>query len=136
MFKPPKLHHTFSVDGAVRCIHISFVKPENAWISDDKGNIIFTNLKGDNLHNVKRKSRNHGIHTVNSDSELIYIDDENNIKKLLKDKKATMIFLANNSTLRLLCVYWSEPTDSLLVGMGHNPKGTKRGNQTLKVARN
>lgn len=138
-FKPPKLHHTFSVDGADRCIHISFVKPENAWISDDKDNIILTNSKGDNLHHVKRKSRNHGIHTVNSDSELIYIDNENNIRKLLKDKKATMIFLANNSKWRLLCIYWSETTDSLLVGMGHKPlRYQKRepnieGSQELKI---
>lgn len=139
VFKPPKLHHTFSVDGADRCIHISFVKPENAWISDDKGNIIFTNSKGDNLHHVKRISRNRGIHTVNSDSELIYIDSENNIKKLLKDKKTTMIFLANNSSRRLLCIYWSEPTDSLLVGMGHKPQMYQKrepnmeGSQELKI---
>lgn len=138
-FKPPKLHHTFSVDGADRCIHISFVKPENAWISDDKDNIIFTNSKGDNLHHVKHKSRNHGIHTVNSDSELIYIDNENNIRKLLKDKKATMIYLANNSKWRLLCIYWSETTDSLLVGMSHKPQMYQKrepnieGSQELKI---
>lgn len=121
MFKPPKLHHTFSVDGVDGCIHISFVKPENAWISDHKRNIFFTNSKGDNLHHVKRISRSHGIHTVNNDNELIYIDDENNIKKLLKDKKATMVFLANNSTWRPLCIYWSKTTESLLVGMIHKP---------------
>lgn len=116
-----------------------FVKPENAWISDDKDNIIFTNSKGDNLHHVKRISRNHGIHTVNSDSELIYIDNENNIKKLLKDKKATMIFLQNNSTMRPLCIYWSETTDSLLVGMSHSPlryqkrEPNMEGSQELKI---
>nr|XP_034309027.1 uncharacterized protein LOC105333023 isoform X2 [Crassostrea gigas] len=32
-----------------------------------------------------------------------------------------MIFLTNNSTLRLICIYWSKTTDSLLVGMGHKP---------------
>lgn len=92
VFKPPKLLHTFSVDGADRSIHISFVKPENVWISDHKGNIIFTNTKGDNLHYVKGLGRSPGIHTVNSDSELIYIDDENNIKKVLKDKKLPRYF--------------------------------------------
>lgn len=71
---------------------------------------------------MKGLGRSPGIHTVNSDSELIYIDDENNIKKVLKDKKATTIFLANNSKWRLRCVYRSQATDSLLVGMSHKPK--------------
>lgn len=61
------------------------------------------------------------------------------LKKLLKDKKATMIFLANNSKWRLLCIYWSETTDSLLVGMDHKPQMYQKrepnmeGSQELKI---
>lgn len=109
----------FLVDGVDKCIYIFFVKLENVWISDDKDNIIFINLIGDNLYYVKCKSWNYGIYIVNSDSELIYIDNENNIKKLFKDKKVIMIFLVNNFMWWLLCIYWFEFIDSLLVGMGY-----------------
>lgn len=118
-FKFLKFYYMFLVDGVDRCIYIFFVKLEYVWISDDKDNIIFINLKGDNFYYVKCKSWNYGIYIVNSDSELIYIDDENNIKKLLKDKKVIMIFLVNNFKWWLLCIYWFEFIDSLLVGMSY-----------------
>lgn len=118
-FKFLKFYYMFLVDGVDRCIYIFFVKLEYVWISDDKDNIIFINLKGDNLYYVKCKSWNYGIYIVNSDSELIYIDKENNIKKLLKDKKVIMIFLVNNFKWWLLCIYWFEFIDSLLVGMSY-----------------
>lgn len=87
-------------------------------ISDISNNLIFTNTKCDNTHHVNHIGRGQGIHTVNSDSELIYIDNSNNIKKLSSDTKTTTTFVeATHPQWRKTCVFWSKTTEDLLVGM-------------------
>lgn len=71
-----------------------------------------------NIHHVNHIGRGHGIHTVNSDNELIYIDNANNIKKLSSDTKTTTTFVeATHPQWRKTCVFWSKTTEDLLVGM-------------------
>lgn len=57
------------------CNHISCVTSDRAWVCDGEYNIILTNTTGDTIHRVKDSCFDlYGLHTVNSGSELIYID--------------------------------------------------------------
>lgn len=85
------------------------MEPNNVWVSDISNNLIFTNTKCENIHHVNHINigRGHGIHTVNSDNELIYIDNANNIKKLSSDTKTTTTFVeATHPQWRKTCVFW------------------------------
>lgn len=98
--------------------HLSPVTPDKVWVSDTRNNLILKNTAGGTLHHIMDLYNGDGVHTVNSMSELIYIDREHGIKKLSKDRK-TLTTLINNtlSEWKPLCVYWSPFTEDLLVGM-------------------
>lgn len=83
----------FVVDGVDICKYIFFVELNNVWVSDISNNFIFINMKCKNIYYVNYIGRGYGIYIVNSDNELIYIDNVNNIKKLLSDIKMIIIFV-------------------------------------------
>nr|XP_034319871.1 uncharacterized protein LOC105336432 isoform X2 [Crassostrea gigas] len=119
LMSPPELLPSLTVTGVDRCIHISCVTSDRVWVSD-WNNLMLTDTTGVPLHRVEdsRSGYNRGIHTVNSESELIYIDRDYNINKLSKDLKTTTTFIERtDSTWKPLCVYWSPSTGDLLVAM-------------------
>nr|XP_034319813.1 uncharacterized protein LOC109619606 isoform X1 [Crassostrea gigas]XP_034319814.1 uncharacterized protein LOC109619606 isoform X1 [Crassostrea gigas]XP_034319815.1 uncharacterized protein LOC109619606 isoform X1 [Crassostrea gigas]XP_034319816.1 uncharacterized protein LOC109619606 isoform X1 [Crassostrea gigas]XP_034319817.1 uncharacterized protein LOC109619606 isoform X1 [Crassostrea gigas]XP_034319818.1 uncharacterized protein LOC109619606 isoform X1 [Crassostrea gigas]XP_034319819.1 un len=129
LMSPPKLLHSLTVTGVGGCFHISCVTSDRVWVSDDEDNIILTDTTGVHLHRVEHSDSvytlSNGLHTVNSESELIYIDSNYNINKLSKDMKTTTTFIERtDSTWRQQCVYWSPSTGDLLVGMWNNRTGT------------
>uniref|UniRef100_K1RFG2 B box-type domain-containing protein n=1 Tax=Magallana gigas TaxID=29159 RepID=K1RFG2_MAGGI len=100
------------------CLHISIATPDCVWISDEL-NMVLMDVK-DNLKYVKNSCNGLflGIHTVNSESDLFYIDEDYNINKLPKDMKTTTTFIERtDSRWKPQCVYWSPFTGDLLVGM-------------------
>eukprot|EP00105_Crassostrea_gigas_P042000 XP_019926148.1 PREDICTED: uncharacterized protein LOC109619741 [Crassostrea gigas] len=101
--------------------HISCVASDQVWVSDDDSNFILTNTTGDVLHRVEDScSGLYGLHTVNSEGELIYIDENYNINKMSKDLKTTTTFIeTTDSRWEPRCVYWSPSTGDLLVGMSN-----------------
>uniref|UniRef100_A0A8W8HKL3 Tripartite motif-containing protein 3 n=1 Tax=Magallana gigas TaxID=29159 RepID=A0A8W8HKL3_MAGGI len=118
LMSPPELLHCLTLTG-VGCFHISCVTSDRVWVSD-WGILILTDTTGVPLHHVKDSCRDlyKGLHTVNSESELIYIDRKRNINKLSKDMKTTTTFIERtDSTWWPGCVYWSPSTGDLLVGM-------------------
>nr|XP_034308033.1 uncharacterized protein LOC105321474 isoform X2 [Crassostrea gigas] len=128
----PELLPSLTATGVDSCFHISCVTSDRVWVNDDKNTIILTNTKGVPLHRVKDSCSGdifytgNGSHTVNSESELIYIDKKYNIMKLSNDMKTTKALLMNKkiSKWRPLCVYWSLPTGDLLVGMSKRKQRT------------
>nr|XP_034309995.1 uncharacterized protein LOC117683909 [Crassostrea gigas] len=123
----PEFHQSLTVTGVGSCLHISCVTSDRAWVSDHRYNIILTDTTGVPLHCVENScsSNNNGFHTVNSESELIYIDQNYNINKLSKDMKTITSFLEQtDSTRGPRCVYWSPSTGDLLVGMCYIHTGT------------
>ncbi|XP_052693964.1 uncharacterized protein LOC128172218 [Crassostrea angulata] len=115
----PKLLPSLTVTGVDRCHHISCVTLDRVWVSDED-NLMLIDTKGVPLHRVEDSCSdyNKGLHTVNSESELIYIDWNYNINKLSKDMKTTTTFIERtDSTWRPWCVFWSPSTGDLLVGM-------------------
>ncbi|XP_065932173.1 uncharacterized protein [Magallana gigas] len=113
-----ELHQSLTVPGVGRCYHISCVTSDRVWVSD-WNNLMLTDTTGVPLHRVEDSlSDLYGFHTVNSESELIYIDRNYNINKLSKDMKTTTTFIETTDyTWIPLCVYWSPSTGDLLVGM-------------------
>uniref|UniRef100_K1RIT4 Tripartite motif-containing protein 3 n=1 Tax=Magallana gigas TaxID=29159 RepID=K1RIT4_MAGGI len=122
LMSTPELLPSLTLTGVRRCYHISCVTSDRIWVSDDKDNLILTDATGVPLHRVEDSCRgvifSNGLHTVNSESELIYIERNYNINKLSKDMKTTTTFIERtDSTWIPQCVYWSPSTGDLLVGM-------------------
>ncbi|XP_065932120.1 uncharacterized protein [Magallana gigas] len=113
-----ELHQSLTLKGVNQCSHISCVTSDRVWVSD-YSNIMLTDTTGVPLHRVEDlwMCLFRGLHTVNSESELIYIDRKRNINKLSKDMKRTTTFKETTySTWEPECVYWSPSTGDLLVG--------------------
>nr|XP_034308067.1 uncharacterized protein LOC117683178 [Crassostrea gigas] len=126
LFSSPELLHSFRVPGVRHCYHISCISSKLVWVSDDH-NFILTNTTGDTQCRVKdlcRYLNYSGLHTVNSEGELIYIDRMHNINKLSNDMETTIFLRGTKSTWKPRCVYWSLSTGDLLVGMFNYPTRT------------
>ena len=122
-----ELHQSLTLTGVDRCYHISCVTSDRVWVSDHWNNLMLTDTTGVPLHRVEdSRSYLYGrLHTVNSESELIYIDRNYNINKLSKDMKTTTTFIERtDSTWDPRCVYWSPSTGDLLVGMYNDDTDT------------
>lgn len=108
------------------CFHISFVKSDRFWVSDNRTNLILFNANGDIERLLKNEiysdtsSYNTGAHTVNRQNEdLIYIDTNNNIKRVSKNG-IEFVCLENQDNLwKYRCVYSSSLSDNLLIGMSN-----------------
>lgn len=68
--------------------------PDRVWVSDNENNLILMDIEGpsmylfDDLCDCNALTGN-GSHTVNGESELIFIDTKYSIIKLSKDKTTT-----------------------------------------------
>ena len=126
MMQPPVLEKfPFEVGGINVCKHISCESTDRVWVSDAH-NIILRDIPTkesvhcvfDSLQNSRPDLPGLGLHTVNCQSELIYIDKEFNINKLSKDMKIKTIFIKTKDSLwSPQCVFYSPLTGDLLVGM-------------------
>nr|XP_034320657.1 uncharacterized protein LOC105323903 [Crassostrea gigas]XP_034320658.1 uncharacterized protein LOC105323903 [Crassostrea gigas]XP_034320660.1 uncharacterized protein LOC105323903 [Crassostrea gigas] len=116
-----EFHQSLTVTGVYHCcLHISCVTSDRVWVSDNRNKLMLTDTTGVPLHRVEDLCRDlyNGLHTVNSESELIYIDRNYNINKLSKDMKTTTTFIERTDSIwEPQCVYWSPSTGDLLVGM-------------------
>lgn len=102
MEPPKKLSISPKVTGIVCCHHISCVTPDRAWVSESQ-HLILTNKAGETLHHLKDLCRefHSGLHTVNSDGELFYIDKDYNIKRLSRDLQNTTLFLETTASRKV-----------------------------------
>lgn len=122
MMSSPELLHVFTVDGEYFCYHISCVTSDRVWVKNGDA-LILANTAGKSF--LRLEDKHYGIHTVNSDGELIYIDIDFNIKKLSKDMKTTTTLIEKKEpTWISQCVYWSSSTGDLLVGMYRKNQNT------------
>ncbi|XP_062590033.1 uncharacterized protein LOC134251648 [Saccostrea cucullata] len=111
------LQKSVTVSGVRECKHITRVSTDRVWISDDKGNLILTNTRGDTLDKVTGLATYvDGVHTVTQNGAVIYIDSDRNIIKRSKDKENTTL-IPYTSPWIPRSVYSSPSTGDLLVGM-------------------
>lgn len=107
----PELILSFTIRGLEFCNHITCVTSNLAWISDENHLILTNNAD----HTIKRlfffKDRQ-GDHTINSNNELIYIDDKNNIMILSNEMETPItfiestIFFSYSNLYNLVPLYW------------------------------
>lgn len=114
-----EFHQSFRVAGVHSCFHFSLQNAEEIWISEGK-NLILTNRAGDTKHVQKdlAKSLYGGGHTLNAESELIYIAGEKNINKVSYNLATVSAFIKiTDSAWKVQCVFSSPSTGNILVGM-------------------
>lgn len=120
----PELQKSFRVKDVDCCLHFSHVVPDKVWVSGDGRNIILTNTTGESIHcqnDLGNFTHSSGLHTVNSEDELFYIDRNNNIKKLSNDMKTLETFFERpDLTWLTKCMHCSKFTGDLLIGVYNN----------------
>ncbi|XP_078341301.1 uncharacterized protein LOC144617772 isoform X2 [Crassostrea virginica] len=119
LLSSPVVQKSLSLTGVEYCYHISCVTPDRVWVSDWDNLILTDTATGKQLHRVEHSLQSgHGIHTVNCEGELIYIDEEHNIIKLCNDMETTTTLIKHTDTTWIpKCVYCSPSSGDLLVGM-------------------
>lgn len=123
MMSGPAFHQCFTLTSVDGCYHIHRVISDRVWVSG-KNNIIQTNSTGVTLNQLEDVTI--GIHTVNNENELIYIDGSFQIKKLSKDMKTTTTIIEKtDSKWKPVCLYLSPTTGDLLVGEHKKEPDTK-----------
>lgn len=117
----PELHNSFTIKNVFGLVHVSFLTSNRVWVSERQQNLIMTNTKGDFLYQRKdlcNSINSVGLHTLNGEGDLIYIDNKYNINKLSKYMiRSTPFIQTTDSTWTPLCVCWSPSTGDILVGM-------------------
>nr|XP_022287961.1 uncharacterized protein LOC111100406 isoform X3 [Crassostrea virginica] len=126
LLSSPVVQKSLSVTGVESCDHISCVTPDRVWVSDYNNLILTDTATGKQLHSVENSlGSGTGIHTVNCEGELIYIDEEHNIIKLCNDMETTTTLIKHTDTTWIpRCVYCSPSSGDLLVGMRHTDTDT------------
>lgn len=122
LMSSPELHQSITLTNADGCKHITCLTPDRVWVSDRKNNIMLINATGDTLHNREDLCssffKGYGLHTVNKEGELIYIDRKYNINKLSTNLKTVATFIElTDETLLPQCVYCSAFNGDLLVAV-------------------
>nr|XP_022340414.1 uncharacterized protein LOC111135022 isoform X3 [Crassostrea virginica] len=79
----------YSVLSVDYVFHVSMDKPGRLWVSDGSGNLVQTDLQGNELQKIQTND-GYGYHTVAQDGDLIYTDqDKNVIYRITPDQKIT-----------------------------------------------
>ncbi|XP_078321491.1 uncharacterized protein LOC144621693 [Crassostrea virginica] len=126
LLSSPVVQKSLSVTGVKKCLHISCVTPDRVWVSDEVNLNLTDTATGKQLHSVEHPLDSWtGIHTVNCEGELIYIDEELNIIKLCNDMKTTTTLIKHaDTTWEPLCVFCSRSSGDLLVGLSRKDEDT------------
>lgn len=118
----PKLQTSLTLKHVSGCCHISIETSERVWVSG-KDNLIFTNSKGAISYCLKNFNEFCGMHSINKDKKLIYIDDEYNIITLANPMEKEMTCSSIKSfEWKPKCLSYCRSTDDILVGMYNKSK--------------
>ena len=119
LISPPLLMRSNTVREVDCFSHISCVTSVRVWVNDAFHLILIDLRTGYTLNRVDDSLHSYflGLHTVNSTSELTYIDEEFNIKSVSSDGKTKLFREREDAPWTPHCVYHSTITGDLLVGM-------------------
>nr|XP_022341340.1 uncharacterized protein LOC111135501 isoform X2 [Crassostrea virginica]XP_022341341.1 uncharacterized protein LOC111135501 isoform X2 [Crassostrea virginica] len=105
----------YSVPGVDSVYHVSADKSDRLWVSDYWGNLVQTDLQGNQLQKIQT-SGGQGYHTATQDGDLIYTDrDKRVIYRITPDKKIIEFIKTGDWTP--LSVHSSRINGDILVGM-------------------
>nr|XP_022312752.1 LOW QUALITY PROTEIN: tripartite motif-containing protein 45-like [Crassostrea virginica] len=111
----------YSVPGVDSAFHVSVDESGRLWVSDNKGNLVQTDLQGNLLQEIQTSGKSDGYHTATQDGGLIYTDKKRKkIYRITPDRKITEFIKTGN--WEPFSVHSSRINGDILVGMR---KGTK-----------
>nr|XP_022336228.1 uncharacterized protein LOC111132694 [Crassostrea virginica] len=106
----------YSVPGIDSVYHVSVDKSGRLWVSDERGNLVQTDLQGNLLQKIQTCGEDEGYHTATQDGDLMYTDkDKRVIYKITPDRKITEFIKTGD--WRPLSVHSSRINGDILVGM-------------------
>jgi tripartite motif-containing protein 2/3 len=109
----------FTAPGVDLAFHVSPDKSGRFWVSDSYGNLVHTDLEGNELQEIQTSDELYGHHTVTQDGELIFTDTDNNvINKITKDNEITKF--SKTGDWAPLSIHSSRINGNILVGMVKN----------------
>nr|XP_022345554.1 uncharacterized protein LOC111138056 isoform X3 [Crassostrea virginica] len=111
----------YRVPGVNEVCHVSVEKSDRLWVSDREGNLVQTDLQGNQLQKIQTSSRYEGYHTATQDGDLIYTDQyKKKIYRITPDRRITEFIKRGEWTP--FSVHSSRINGDLLVGMTEQGK--------------
>ncbi|XP_065929288.1 tripartite motif-containing protein 2-like [Magallana gigas] len=105
-----------TVPGVDSVYHLSLGKSGRLWVSDGDGNLVQTDLQGNQLQEIQTSCSGEGNHTVTQEGDLIYTDRDNKvINRITSGNKITEFIETGN--WRPLSIHSSHINGDILVGM-------------------
>lgn len=84
----------FKLKGVYGCCYIFCMILNMFWVSDNKYNFFLINILGEILYYLRDLwNGSDGVYIINIEYELIYIENNGNIKKFLKDMNIIIEFV-------------------------------------------
>uniref|UniRef100_K1PIA9 Tripartite motif-containing protein 2 n=1 Tax=Magallana gigas TaxID=29159 RepID=K1PIA9_MAGGI len=126
----------YKVPGVNRVCHISSGKSGRLWASDDVGNLVKTDLQGNQLKKIRTSGGSEGYHTVTQDGDLIFTDRKNKVINKIKQNK-TIIEFIKTGDWEPISIHSSHINGDILVGMRNDEEAkVTRYNKTGKEIQN
>uniref|UniRef100_K1QG19 B box-type domain-containing protein n=1 Tax=Magallana gigas TaxID=29159 RepID=K1QG19_MAGGI len=130
----------YKVPGVGSVFHISLGKSGRLWVSDWNGNLVQTDLQGNQLQKIQTSSRSEGYHTVTQDGDLIYTNQYNTvIIRITSDNTITKFIKTGD--WEPLSIHSFHINGDILVGMRKDKKAkvtryNKTGTEIQNIQRN
>uniref|UniRef100_K1P7Z8 Tripartite motif-containing protein 3 n=1 Tax=Magallana gigas TaxID=29159 RepID=K1P7Z8_MAGGI len=106
----------YTVPGVDSVYHISLGKSGSLWASDNIGNLVQTDLQGNQLQNIQTSGEDEGYHTITQDGDLIYTDKHNKVINRITPGNTITEFIKTRDW-KPLSIYSSHINGDSLVGM-------------------
>uniref|UniRef100_K1PR27 Tripartite motif-containing protein 3 n=1 Tax=Magallana gigas TaxID=29159 RepID=K1PR27_MAGGI len=106
----------YTVPGVGSVLHISLGKSGRIWVSDSRGNLIQTDLQGNQLQKVQTSGGIEGYHTVTQDGDQIYTDRENKVINNITPDNTITEFIKTGDW-EPLSIHSSHINGDILVGL-------------------
>ncbi|XP_052691355.1 uncharacterized protein LOC128169229 [Crassostrea angulata] len=111
----------YKVPGVNGVFHISLGKSGRLWVSGTLGNLVQTDLQGNQLQKIQT-SGGYGYHTVTQDGDLIYTDRDNNVINRITPGNTITEFIKTRDR-RPLSIHSSYINGDILVGTRKDNEG-------------
>ncbi|XP_065938566.1 E3 ubiquitin-protein ligase TRIM71 [Magallana gigas] len=106
----------YTVPGVTDVYHISLGKSGRFWVSDIIGNLVQTDLQGNQLQEIQTSGGSEGYHTITKDGDLIYTSKRNKVINRITPDNTITEFIKTGDW-RPLSIHSSHIKGDILVGM-------------------
>nr|XP_022312760.1 tripartite motif-containing protein 5-like [Crassostrea virginica] len=106
----------YKVSDVYSAYHVSVGMSGRLWVSDNRGNLVQTDLQGNLLQEIQTSGKSDGYHTATQDGGLIYtVKEKKKIYRITPDRKITEFIKTGD--WRPVSVHSSRINGDILVGM-------------------